>query len=87
MDQATWNTLSPHERATRRDLSNLSPQLTAWKGWRVEVVDTSGEKRRFIVGVSTGWKPIHLEIKTRRSMGGEAAERTYQSVTPLYIAR
>jgi hypothetical protein len=31
------------------------------------------ERSRFIVGKSTGWAPIHLEIKTRRSTGGAAA--------------
>jgi hypothetical protein len=84
MNQETWNKLSQLEREQRRDLSGLSPQLNPWRGWRVEVVTTYGEKRRFIVGMSTGWKPCHLELKTRSSRDGEAAEREYQSVTPLY---
>jgi hypothetical protein len=84
MNQATWNSLSQHERMARADLSGLSPQLISWKGWRVEVVTLDGETRRFIVGMSTGWKPCHLEIKTRRSLGGECADRQYKSVTPLY---
>lgn len=87
MDQATWNRLTPAERDAARDNRCLSPQLLGLEGWRVEAVTTYGETRRFIVGKSTGWVPIHLEIKTRRSTGGFAAERTYTSVRKLYRAR
>jgi hypothetical protein len=87
MDYATWQQLTPAQRIEQADLSDLSPQLISWKGWRVEVVTSYGETRRFIVGQSTGWKPCHLEIKTRRSMGGMAADKEYKSVRPLYIAR
>lgn len=48
----------------------LTPQLVGLEGKRVEVVDRDGEVRRFIVGKSTEWMPIHLEIKTRASSGG-----------------
>ncbi len=48
----------------------LTPQLIGLEHKRVEVVDCYGETRRFIVGKSTGWLPIHLEIKSRRSIGG-----------------
>ncbi len=58
----------------------LSPQLVGLEGRRVEVVTTYGETRRFNVGKSTGWVPVHLEIHNRRSMGGGAAERVYRSV-------
>ncbi len=50
--------------------SDLTPQLVGLERQRVEIVDCHDEKRRFIVGKSTGWMPIHLEIKTRRSTGG-----------------
>lgn len=50
----------------------LTPQLTGLEGKRVEVVDRHGERRRFIVGKSTGWLPIHLEIARRNSSGGPA---------------
>jgi hypothetical protein len=33
---------------------------------------TDGKKARFYVGISTGWKPILLQIYSRRSMGGTA---------------
>lgn len=48
----------------------LDTALMGLEGKRVEVVDKHGDRRRFIVGKSTGWLPIHLEIKTRRSTGG-----------------
>ena len=52
--------------------SELTPQLIGFEGKRVEVVDKWNEKRRFIVGKSTGWIPIHIELKTSRSKGGQA---------------
>jgi len=48
----------------------LTPELVGREGKRVEVIDCYGEKRRFIVGKSTGWMPIHLEIKSKASTGG-----------------
>lgn len=47
----------------------LNPRLIGLEGKRIECV-MYGEKARFIVGKSTGFIPIHLEIKTRRSRGG-----------------
>ena len=59
----------------------LTPELLGLEGRRVEVIDRHGEKRRFIVGKSTGWMPCHLEIKTRRSLGGGAVTGApFQSV-------
>jgi hypothetical protein len=48
---------------------DLCPQLIGLEGKRVEVKE-GNEKRRFWVGKSTGWMPIHLEIKRRSSLGG-----------------
>jgi hypothetical protein len=50
--------------------AQLTPQLIGLEGKRVEVTTPSGDISRFYVGKSTGWLPIHLEIKTRRSSGG-----------------
>lgn len=75
--------MSESEKAKHRDLSGLSPQLVGLEGARVEVIDAYGEKRRFWVGRSTGWKPCHLEVKTTRSYGGEAASKTYASVSVI----
>ena len=70
-----------------RDFSDLTPQLRGLEGWRVEVVTLYGETRRFIVGRSTGWRPIHLEVHNRRSTGGGGAEKQYRSVRALYYVR
>ena len=55
-----------------RSRIDLTANLIGLEGKRVEVIDCYGDRRRFIVGRSTGWIPCHLEIKTRRSSGGEA---------------
>lgn len=87
MTQQIWDSMSPAEKDAKRDNSGLSPQLIGLEGWRVEVVTTYGEKRRFIVGKSTGWRPCHLEVLTRRSLGGGSADKEYASVRKLYNAR
>lgn len=50
--------------------AQLVPELKGLEGKRVEVLDRYGERRRFIVGRSTGWIPVHLEIANARSHGG-----------------
>ena len=79
-----WLSMPEHQREAIRDNSDLSAQLCGLEGWRVEVVTESGETRRFYVGKSTGWKPCHLEIHNRRSMGGIPADKHYASVKRLY---
>ena len=63
-----------------RDNRGLSPQLSPYEGSRVEVVDEDGNRRRFWVGKSTGWRPCHLEIHNSRSLGGSPAAQNYRSV-------
>jgi len=75
------------EKAALRSAGGLTKQLVGLEGWRVEVVTEYDETRRFIVGRSTGWTPCHIEVKTRRSMGGIRAESSYKSVRKLYRAR
>lgn len=70
-----------------RAVAGLSPQLVGLEGHRVEVTTTYGEKRRFIVGKSTGWMPCHLEIARRDSSGGGAADRDYFNVVDLGAVR
>ena len=50
----------------------LQPALVGLEGKRVEVTSKDGEKRRFWVGKSTGFIPVHLEIASKRSSGGGA---------------
>jgi hypothetical protein len=69
------------QRNKLRCPAELTPQLTGLEGKRVEVVDRHGERRRFLVGKSTGWLPIHLEIARRDSSGGPAVTGApFQSV-------
>ena len=51
----------------------LTPELVGLEGRRVEVTGPDGYRKRFTVGRSMGWMPLHLEIANRRSMGGGAA--------------
>lgn len=50
----------------------LTPEFIGHEGERVEVTEAGGAKRRFYIGKSTGWMPIHLEISRRGSYGGGA---------------
>lgn len=64
--------------------SELTPQLIGLEGKRVEVVDKWDEKRKFTVGRSTGWIPIHIELKTKMSTGGVGVSGApFQSVRVL----
>lgn len=87
MTQAKWDRLSSAERDRLRSDAGLTAQLRGLEGWRVEVVTTYGETRRFIVGRSSGWIPCHIELKTRTSRSGIGAESEYASVRKLYRVR
>lgn len=90
MDKMThdqWVRMTPSQKDAHRDNSGLSPQLIGLEGWRVEVLTTYGEKRRFIVGKSTGWRPCHLELSRRGSTSGGGAEKEYVKITKLYKVR
>ena len=70
-----------HQETGKRCNADLTPQLVGLEGKRVEVVDRHGETRRFWVGKSTGWFPVHLEIARRDSSGGAAVTGApFQSV-------
>ena len=88
MTQAKWNSLTAHQREQMRDYSDLRPELSGLEGYRVEVLDADGEKRRFIVGRSTGWRPVHLEIERCGSRwGGPCDSRGYKVLRVLEYVR
>lgn len=87
MTQGRWESLDAPEQDYLRSDAGLSPQLRGLEGWRVEVVTTYGETRRFIVGRSTGWIPCHIEVSRRGARGGVGAEQHYASVVKLYRVR
>lgn len=69
--QAAMAAGAAHNRATgERCPAALTRQLIGLEGRRVEIVTPSGERSRFTVGKSSGWFPVHLEIKPRDSTGG-----------------
>ncbi|MEW5425142.1 hypothetical protein [Amorphus sp. 3PC139-8] len=81
-----------HHAATgARCPAELSPALRGHEGWRVEVTEADGNRRRFIVGKSTGWMPCHLEVARRDSSGGPAAfipeGATVRPLHPVHAAR
>ena len=69
MTQEVWSGASPYQRSRVADTSGLCPELVGKEGWRVEAT-VDGERRRFQVGESTGWKPCHLSLHSRASSGG-----------------
>lgn len=69
-----------YDKTGERCDCELTPQLLGLEGKRVEVVDSYGETRRFTVGKSTGWIPIHLELARGADGGGPAYGAPYSSV-------
>ena len=77
-----------HRETGKRCNADLIPQLVGLEGKRVEVVDRHGETRRFWVGKSTGWFPVHLEVTRRDSSGGGAVTGApFQSVRVVRNSR
>jgi hypothetical protein len=69
MTWEAWCRLSPEQREAARDNSGLHPRLIGLEGARVECM-RYGERVRFQVGRSTGWRPCHLDLFNARSSGG-----------------
>ena len=70
------NVSQRNKQTGERCPSELCSQLIGLENKRVEVADAYGETRRFYVGKSTGYIPIHLEISRRNSSGGPAVTGT-----------
>lgn len=74
MNYPHWKGLPQYVREAARDTSELCPELVGLEGYRVEVTQY-GARRRFNVGMSTGWRPIHIALHNVRSTGGEGITR------------
>lgn len=72
-----------HDTLRERCEVELCEQLRGLEGKRVEVVDSYGETRRFQVGRSTGWIPVHLEIEPRANGGSPVYGAPFKSVRVL----
>jgi hypothetical protein len=79
MTQQEWNQLTPVQREAWRSLHGTlpkdpTPDEALWQALRsrrrIEITYTDGERVRCYVGLSTGWQPCFLEVKTSRSYGG-----------------
>lgn len=68
MTQAKWDAMTSAEKNAVRVTSNLHPTLAPLVGSLVEGL-YYGEKKRFIVGQSTGWIPVTLGLDSRRASG------------------
>jgi hypothetical protein len=84
-----YQALIDEAKATgRRFNCELIPQLIGLEGKRIEVVDCYGTKRRFYVGKSAGFIPIHLEIARSNSTGGSGVTGTpFKSIRVLDARR
>ena len=69
-----WIGLPHLVREVVRDESELCPELIGKEGCRVEATQY-GERKRFQVGMSTGWRPCHIALHNRRCMGGGLVKR------------
>lgn len=68
MTQAKWDALTPKQRAGMVDKSELNPALIGLEGKRVRVSPKRAYgPSTFIVGKSTGWRPIHLAMRAGAS--------------------
>lgn len=74
MTAELWRAIGPGQRERVRDESEMCEELRGLEGCRVEATHY-GERVRFQVGRSTGWRPVHLRLHNVRSMGGEAITR------------
>jgi hypothetical protein len=52
-----------YERTGEQAIAELSPLLVGVEGRTVEVETLDGERRRFVVGKSSGFLPHHIELR------------------------
>lgn len=71
-------------RSGKRFDIDLYMPFIGLEGKRVEVTRKDGTKRRFYIGKSTGFMPIHLEIPQRNSIGGMCVIEDFVSFKVLY---
>lgn len=56
-----------------------------WEDYSGYGLRTEGKKARFYVGKSTGWKPVYLQIYSKRSTGGQAiCSKAVKSIKPQF---
>jgi hypothetical protein len=75
MTQERWDVLSPAERVRMRDVSDLIPDLIGHEGERICALYPATDgyaqwSQRYYVGMSRGWKPVHIQLSYRNSKDG-----------------
>jgi hypothetical protein len=80
MNYDIWKSLTQTQREQQMDRSELNVSLLPYKGMRVEATDSYGERVRFWVGQSTGWRPCTLTLHNTRSRGGAPAYGLYTDI-------
>lgn len=69
--EAALKAARAHAAMTGRPLRcQLTLELIGLEHQRVEVTDRYGDTRAFVVGRSTGFIPVHLELSSRRARSG-----------------
>lgn len=79
-----WCAFAPAHRATMRDKSDLHPQLLGLEGVRVRVKPSRAFGRStFRVGITTGWRPVHLAMRTGANGSSDiiSAAELFETVT------
>lgn len=87
-ERAVEEARAHHMRTGYRLRCQLTPQLMGLEHRRVEVLDCHGERRQFVVGRSTGFIPIHLELSSERTRwGAPVTGAPFRSVRPITRSR
>jgi hypothetical protein len=87
MTQQRWDAMTPAQRDQLRDTSALNPQMVGLEGKRVRVTPKQMLRpSTFRVGISTGWRPVHLAMRNSRQLGSSdiiGKDERFETVTAL----
>jgi hypothetical protein len=86
MTQEYWDTLSWEQRQAARDMSDCNPALVPFIGRKVRVQEpyefmTGHTAKTFRVGITTGWRPALMAMRSRTQHGSSDLIRKDQRFT------
>lgn len=84
MTQAKWDALSAIDRDKIRDISELHPKLIGLES-RTIICMRNGKIRKFRVGRTTGWRPVHLAM-SRNAHGSSDVIDVAEIITGIHYA-
>lgn len=76
-----------HRHTGKRCPALLTPELIGHEGKKAEIVDKYGDHRKFWIGRSTGWLPVHLECNHRAGGGPAVTGSPFQQCTIIGASR